>query len=152
MTHKNRKKCTFFMFWSAGCSLLRAEGFSFSLGVLFRGLGISKWQFLIKEIKIQFPAVIFYFILGLKPWIRIQDPDPESGSAIRKNAGSGSVSGSALNQCGSETLLWRPHTVGAIHLGHRHRWGQPPGMCTLKSPRIGEPSAQVGPGSRYVHP
>ncbi len=34
-------------------------------------------------------------------WIR----DPESGSAIRKNAGSGSVSGSALNQCGSETLV-----------------------------------------------
>jgi hypothetical protein len=31
------------------------------------------------------------------------DPDPESGSAIRKNAGSGS--GSALNQCGSETLV-----------------------------------------------
>jgi hypothetical protein len=27
------------------------------------------------------------------------DPDPGSGSAIRKNAGS------ALNQCGSETLL-----------------------------------------------
>ncbi len=27
-----------------------------------------------------------------------------SGSAIRKNARSGSVSGSALNQCGSETL------------------------------------------------
>jgi hypothetical protein len=33
------------------------------------------------------------------------DPDPESGSAIRKNAGSGS--GSALNQCGSETLAGR---------------------------------------------
>jgi len=33
------------------------------------------------------------------------DPDPESGSAIRKNDGSGSVSGSALSQCGSETLL-----------------------------------------------
>ncbi len=32
------------------------------------------------------------------------DPDPDSGSAIRKNAGSGSVSGSALNQCGSATL------------------------------------------------
>ena len=32
------------------------------------------------------------------------DPDPESGSAIRNNAGSGYVSGSALNQCGSETL------------------------------------------------
>jgi hypothetical protein len=37
-------------------------------------------------------------------WIRIRDPDPESGSAIRKNAGSGPVSGSALNQCGSATL------------------------------------------------
>jgi hypothetical protein len=34
----------------------------------------------------------------------VADPDPESGSAIRKNAGSGSVSGSALNQCGSATL------------------------------------------------
>ncbi len=33
------------------------------------------------------------------------DLDPESGSAIRKNAGS--VSGSALNQCGSETLVER---------------------------------------------
>jgi hypothetical protein len=33
------------------------------------------------------------------------DTDPGSGSAIRKNAGSGSVSGSALNQCGSETLV-----------------------------------------------
>jgi hypothetical protein len=31
--------------------------------------------------------------------------DPRSGSAIRKNSGPGSVSGSALNQCGSETLL-----------------------------------------------
>ncbi len=90
------------MFWSAWCSLLRAEGFSCSLGVLYGYLGISKWQFLIKEIKIQFQAVIFYFILGIKP--RIRDPDPESGSAIRKNAGSGSVSGSALNQCGSETM------------------------------------------------
>jgi hypothetical protein len=29
----------------------------------------------------------------------------DEGSAIRKNAGSGSVSGSALNQCGSETLI-----------------------------------------------
>ena len=35
----------------------------------------------------------------------------ESGFAIRKNAGSGSVSGSALNQCGSETLDGRHSTV-----------------------------------------
>ncbi len=30
MTHKNRKKFLNFIFWSAGCSLLRAEGFSCS--------------------------------------------------------------------------------------------------------------------------
>ncbi len=57
MTHKNRKKCRIFMFWSAGCSLLRAESFSCSLGVLYGGLGISKLQFLIKKIKIKFAAV-----------------------------------------------------------------------------------------------
>jgi hypothetical protein len=69
MTHKNRKKSRIFMFLRTRCSLLRAEGFSCSLGVLYGGLGISKLQFLIKS------------------WIRIRDP--ESGSAIRKNAGSG---------------------------------------------------------------
>jgi hypothetical protein len=63
------------------------------LGVLYGGLGISKLQFLIKKIEIKFPAINF---------LQTLDPDPESGSAIRKNAGS--VSGSALNQCGSETL------------------------------------------------
>jgi hypothetical protein len=88
------------MFLSTGCSLLRAEGFSCSLGVLYVGLGISKLQFLIKKIKIKFPDIHFFSILG-HPTL---DPDPGSGSAIRKNAGSGSVSGSALNQCGSETL------------------------------------------------
>ncbi len=59
MTHKNRKKYRIFMFWSAGCSLFRTEGFSCSLGVLYGGLGISKLQFLIKKIKIKFPAVNF---------------------------------------------------------------------------------------------
>jgi hypothetical protein len=84
---------------------LRAEGFSCSLGVLYGGLGINKWQLLMKKIKIKFSAVNFFQFYVIKPWIRIRDPDPESGSAIRKYAGSGSVFGSALNQCGSETLL-----------------------------------------------
>ncbi len=62
MTHKNRKKSRIFMFLSTGCSLLRAEGFSCSLGVLFfyGGIGISKLQFLIKKIDIKFPAVNFF--------------------------------------------------------------------------------------------
>jgi hypothetical protein len=91
------------MFLSTECSLLRDEGFSCSLGILYGGLGISKLQFLIKKIEIKFPAKNFFQFF--KPWIRIRDPDPESGSAVRKNAGSGSVSRSALNQCGSKTLL-----------------------------------------------
>ncbi len=77
MTHKNRKKHRIFMFWSAGCSLLRAEGFSCRLGVLYGVLGISKWQFFIKKIKIKFPAVNFFQFLVMKPWIRIRDPDPQ---------------------------------------------------------------------------
>jgi hypothetical protein len=39
MTHKNRKKYRIFMFGSAGCSLLSAEDFSCSLGVLYGALG-----------------------------------------------------------------------------------------------------------------
>jgi hypothetical protein len=61
MTHKNRKKSRIFMFLkNTGCSLLRAEGFSCSLGVLYGGLGISTLQFLIKKIEIKFPAIIFF--------------------------------------------------------------------------------------------
>ncbi len=60
MTQKNRKKDRIFIFRSAGCSLLRAEGFSCSLGVLYGGLGIGKLQFLIKKIKIIFLVVSFF--------------------------------------------------------------------------------------------
>jgi hypothetical protein len=74
MTHKNRKKSRIFMFLSTGtgCSPLRAEGFSCSLGVLYGGLGISKMQFLIKKIEIKFPAINFS-ILGHQT----MDPDPQ---------------------------------------------------------------------------
>jgi hypothetical protein len=57
MTHKHRKKSRIFMFLSTGYSLLRAEGFSCSFGVLYGGLGISKLQFLIKKIEVKFPAI-----------------------------------------------------------------------------------------------
>jgi hypothetical protein len=98
MTHKNRKNYRIFMFLSAGCFLLRAEGFSCSLSVLYGGIGISKLQFLIKKIKNKFPAVDFF---------NFRSSNPGSGSAIIKNSGSGSVSGSTLNQCGSATLVTR---------------------------------------------
>ncbi len=41
MTHKNRKKSRILMFLSTVCSLLRAEGFSCSLGVHYGGVGIN---------------------------------------------------------------------------------------------------------------
>ncbi len=81
---KIKKKLRKFMFWSAGCSLLRAEGFSCNLGVLYGGLWISKLHFLIKKYEF-FPAVIFFSnFWSSKPWIRIAiqpkmlDPDPDS--------------------------------------------------------------------------
>jgi hypothetical protein len=61
------------MFLSTGCSILRGEGFSCSLGVLYGGLGISKLQFLIKKIEIKLPAKIFFSILGHQTL----DPDPD---------------------------------------------------------------------------
>jgi hypothetical protein len=50
------------MFLSTGCSLLRAEGFSCSLGVLYGGIEISKLQFLIEKKDIKVPAInVFKF-------------------------------------------------------------------------------------------
>jgi hypothetical protein len=45
ITYKNRKKFRVFMFLSTGCSFLRAEGFSCSLGIFYGGLWIIKLQF-----------------------------------------------------------------------------------------------------------
>jgi hypothetical protein len=103
------------MLLSTACSLLRAEGFSFSLGVLYGGLGISKLQFLMKKIEIKFQAIIFFPILGHQTL----DPDPGSPDPqLEKNAGSGSVSGSALNQCESETLAAGEEAGHQLSRGH----------------------------------
>jgi hypothetical protein len=42
MTHKSRKKFRNFMFLSAECSLLRAEGFFCNFDILYGGLGMVK--------------------------------------------------------------------------------------------------------------
>jgi hypothetical protein len=42
LTHKTRKKWRYVLFWSAGCSLLRAGGFSCSLEVFQGGQGVTK--------------------------------------------------------------------------------------------------------------
>ncbi len=78
------------MVLSAGCSLLRAEGFFCNLYVLYGGLGIGKLKILIPKKK--FSAVNFFQLLVIKT------VDPDRYSA--ENAGSRSVS----NEYGSETL------------------------------------------------
>jgi hypothetical protein len=70
-----------------------AEGFFFSLDVLYRGLGISKLQFLIKKISNFFSAANYFQFFVIKTL------DPDGYSA--KNAGSGSV----LCESGPETLI-----------------------------------------------
>jgi hypothetical protein len=60
------------MFSSAGCSLLRAEGFSCSLDVLNEGLGKGKLQFLnLKILKNFFSCEFFFQFLVFE----ILDPD-----------------------------------------------------------------------------
>ncbi len=75
MTHKNGKKFKNLMFWSAGCSLLSAEGFSCSLDVLCGGLRISKYIFWsIKEKKKKNHLYFFLQFFGYQ----ILDLDPDS--------------------------------------------------------------------------
>jgi hypothetical protein len=54
------------MFLSARCSLLRAEGFSCSLDVLYGGLGISKLQFLFNKISNLFSSCVIFKFLVIK--------------------------------------------------------------------------------------
>ncbi len=60
------------MFWSARCSLLRAEGFSCVLNVLYGGLGIASFDQ--KKKKKIFRCIFFltFFV------IKTLDPDPDS--------------------------------------------------------------------------
>ncbi len=70
---KLKKKLRNFIFWSAWCSLWRAEGFSCSLDVLNGGLGISKFQFLIKNVFFQLYIFSQFWIIKTlnADWIRI---------------------------------------------------------------------------------
>jgi hypothetical protein len=71
------------MFRSAGCSFLRAEGFSCSLCVLYRGLGITKLQFLSKKYQIFSSVNIFQFLV-IKILDSELDPDtyPQLGKML----------------------------------------------------------------------
>ncbi len=79
------------MFWSTGCSLLRAEGFSCILDVLYGGIGIRKLQYLISK------KLFFKKFLLSKP------PDPDRFRIrIRIDL---QCRIRIETKCGSETLL-----------------------------------------------
>ncbi len=61
MTHKNRKKLINLIFWSAGCSLLRDEGFPCGLDLLYGGLGIRNCDICFKKDN-----------FNPRPWTRIR--------------------------------------------------------------------------------
>ncbi len=84
---KNREKLINFMFWSAGFSLLRAEGFSCVLKVLYGSLGIAIFD---QKKKKKFWCIFFSYIFCHQ--------NPGSGSGFTWNAGSG------FNEYGSTTL------------------------------------------------
>jgi len=65
-----------FLFCSAGCFLLRDEGFSFGLDVLYWDLEISKLQFLIKKQVLIFSSDEFFKFSEIKPLDPDPDPDP----------------------------------------------------------------------------
>ncbi len=59
------------MFWSSGCSLLRAaEGFFWSWDVLYGGLGISKLDFWPKNFNFFSVGKFFSNFWSSKPWVR----------------------------------------------------------------------------------
>jgi hypothetical protein len=75
MTHKNRKKVRNLMFRSDGCSLLRAEGFTCSLGVLYGGIGIQvNCNFLFLKSQIFVAGHFFPFFGHRNPGSEL-DPD-----------------------------------------------------------------------------
>ncbi len=79
MTHKSIKKIKNLMFWSAGCSLLRAEGFFCNF---MEDLGLVNGCFWSKKINFLISCKFFFKFWSSKPWIRIGiqpkmlDPDP----------------------------------------------------------------------------
>ncbi len=74
-THKHRRKLIKFMFWSAGCSLSRADGFSLSLDILYGGIGIRRLDFWSKkDWKKNFQLCFFLQFLVMKT----MDTDPDS--------------------------------------------------------------------------
>jgi hypothetical protein len=99
ITHEYRESKVCSCFWSAGCSLLRAEGFSCSLCDLYGDLRISKLNFNLKNKKKISSCKCFSIFGHQNPKFGIVSGS-EYGSGIIKNAGSGS----AINQCGSTTL------------------------------------------------
>jgi hypothetical protein len=88
LAQENRKQFITFIFWSSGCSFLRAEGFSCSFHVLYEGLGKVNCNFWSNKEKKKISAEFlfqFLFIKTLDPYpdpdsLEMPDPDPDPDS------------------------------------------------------------------------
>jgi hypothetical protein len=120
----------------AGCSLLRAEGFSCSLGVLL--LRPRDKQIAIFDKKnINFFSFKFFPSFGHQNSVSRtgSESGSASGTAIIKNAGSGSVSESTLNQSGSATLAQRHNVFEVLKQKHLNTFKQELGI--IQAPLLG---------------
>ncbi len=95
---KKRKQLIHFIFWSAGCSLFRAESFFWSSDVLYGGLRISKLQLFDPKKRNNFQLFFFSFF---------------------DHQNSGSVSGSGSNESGSTTTTTTLCCTSASRSGKR---------------------------------
>ncbi len=115
----------------AGCSVLRAEGFSISVDVLYWGLGISKLQFLHQNKIIKKFVQLYFFLFNFwssKPWIRVEY---------------GSVSGSGLSSIAGSATLVRGSVADPNP--------DPPDPHVFGPPGSGSTSQMCGSGSFYHH-
>ncbi len=85
MALKNRKQLINFIFWSGGCSLLRAEDFSCSLDVLYGGPFCNFWFYKKKKMSNSWSSKLW---IGIRIWNSLEilnldldqdsmNPDPQ---------------------------------------------------------------------------
>ncbi len=111
------------MFWSAECSLLRAEGVFCSLDFLYGGLGIGKLQFFILKKYLTFFQLQFFFNFKSSKRIGIQPKmlDPDQMDTDPKNCPHHSPTKSWMMTLILSRCEWRRVRRGggcALLLGH----------------------------------
>ncbi len=86
---------------------MRPEGFSCSLYVLYEGLGISKFKFLIKRYKKHFSAVFCFHFLVIETLDPDPVPDPDSLEMLGLDPDPYSMNPDPQH-CYYHLVIWKP--------------------------------------------